>query len=1584
MPSRRGRGRRRGPVPAAGSGWPLPRLLLLLLAVAAAAAGPAGGAGGGGGGPGRRRRRPRLQAGACLPERVAAAGGAGARVTVVGQGFGAGSPVFCRAGGRGAVRADPESAEAVVCGLPGLADGFHSVELSRNGVDFTRDTEAVFAVFSPAVAGLSPGTAVAGRPATLAVFGSGLAPGGRCAVRGGAGGGAGAGEAAGEVAAAFVSSALVRCHVHVPMGGEPVQLGLAYAGSGPVGALEVVAVPEAPVHDVDHGGGEHVTARVGGADADGYACHFGTTRVRAVRAGEGQVRCWGGDFARRGGAFRLEHHGTPVYAAGLDAEGGMDLQAAVPGTLFAEEVSRLTLLGARLSAEGAFCALGRGLYEASPGGEGGEAVRCDGVGRAPGFVALGLRAADGSPLSNEILVNVQERPRLGRVQPALVQAGAPAVLGVVGSGLRPGLECLVGARAAALVVVSSAYGRCEVRLEGTAVVQLAAAAAGGGAVLDDGHGTELPAPGAADPFSGGAAETVEGQAPVFRLAQLPDAPLLLAFGTVVVEVGPSAPLDVVAPDLAPGAYEVAARLAPSQPRIASAAYAVRAAAASALVVEPEVGLVGGAPAAVEVHAAPLAPAPAFLALDERCSPRAAGGGFDCAVGARPPGFHALDVQGIGGHQLHFRTPPAPTQRVAAGFRGAPVLVRVEGAHLRGPCLHRGGAVPTAFVSSALVACEIQPGGGDREVVRVAGAAPGGGTAVDVHDRPTVEELHPPAVAEDGGAPVTLRGPGLREDLDLRCGFGAVRPVASRGADDGRAVECVAVARAPGEVAVTVGGVGPAHRGRGQALAVRAAPAVAGAWPEGAVEGAAGTVTLFGEGAGHAPGCSVGGEPGLPGSGPAGADALRCDHAALAAGFAEVGLAGGPSVRDGAFQVQEAPSVRGAGQAAGWVGEGLLVHVVGHNLVGAACSVGGVGGAPGAFVSSALVVCEATWGLEEEIRVQVAGAASGAPVTFAPRAHVAAASPDTCTEDGGRVVEIAAAHLDGVSVGTVQTSVVPKDGGALALVAPATYPGPKMLLARLASGPRAFAGAYLAVLPALTVAGSVPSPTAHAVTVHLRAPVPYLADVACLLDGGALPARADPGGGAVACNLAGAGTGFAVVQLGAHGATSAPVQVERRADPILHHVWPATFPPAGDLPATLTGANLDRLRFCEVKGGGRGAAIPVSSAVAYCVVPAAAGAGQAEELAANGGGTLPVVYAAPEARSLHPATGPARGGTRVQVATAAGAAPQHCKVRFGAVSDVAAREVDAGALEFATPAHRPGAVEVAVALGGLHHRGRALAFEVAAEAGRFAEAAAVVRTVVPGGGLGATEPPSVAIRGLPVPASGAVTCRFGPILREAVPDGAGGVRCPVPFLQEGFQTLTVAAEAVDLLPQALQFEFRPSATLDAATPAHVAASGGTLVRLTGSEFDAESPGCVFGNRTVPATFVSSSLLICEAQVGRPVASLPVAPAAGRAARPSGEVVHLAASGLPVVSGLHPTVGPPHGGTVLTVGGRHFAQRDDMYCAFGTVAVRATFVSETQMLCASPSRSGAGVEVGIRGGFADGIGAGGGQRFRYVSL
>ncbi|RHY92009.1 hypothetical protein DYB35_001665 [Aphanomyces astaci] len=136
------------------------------------------------------------------------------------------------------------------------------------------------------------------------------------------------------------------------------------------------------------------------------------------------------------------------------------------------------------------------------------------------------------------------------------------------------------------------------------------------------------------------------------------------------------------------------------------------------------------------------------------------------------------------------------------------------------------------------------------------------------------------------------------------------------------------------------------------------------------------------------------------------------------------------------------------------------------------------------------------------------------------------------------------------------------------------------------------------------------------------------------------------------------------------------------------------------------------------------------------------------------------------------------------------------------------------------------------------------------------------------------------------------------------------------------------------------------------PDTVETSGGSVLRIRGRGFqNSRFLACQFGYDSVPATYLSSTLLTCVAPRHVPATVVLEVTCDGVTFSLSGteiQVVHDA-----VVTQLSPGHGTPHGNTLVTIQGGHFLPNaPHLVCRFGPVRVPATYVSSNVIQCATP--------------------------------
>ncbi|KAF0687226.1 Aste57867_20988 [Aphanomyces stellatus] len=137
-----------------------------------------------------------------------------------------------------------------------------------------------------------------------------------------------------------------------------------------------------------------------------------------------------------------------------------------------------------------------------------------------------------------------------------------------------------------------------------------------------------------------------------------------------------------------------------------------------------------------------------------------------------------------------------------------------------------------------------------------------------------------------------------------------------------------------------------------------------------------------------------------------------------------------------------------------------------------------------------------------------------------------------------------------------------------------------------------------------------------------------------------------------------------------------------------------------------------------------------------------------------------------------------------------------------------------------------------------------------------------------------------------------------------------------------------------------------------TPTTVDSSGGTLLRLRGSNFrNTHLLACQFGSVSVPATFHSSTFVTCIAPRHVPASVVVEVTSDGLTFSLSGSTITVVYD--IVVTQLAPTYGTLHGGTLVTIQGERFLpNQKHLVCRFGPAIVAATFISSTVIQCLTP--------------------------------
>ena len=207
-----------------------------------------------------------------------------------------------------------------------------------------------------------------------------------------------------------------------------------------------------------------------------------------------------------------------------------------------------------------------------------------------------------------------------------------------------------------------------------------------------------------------------------------------------------------------------------------------------------------------VAVAGAGPAGAASGYVECPQPAGAAGFVEVLLGSSTREDGAVVFQYVGPSRLD-----SVSHGVAASG-GVGGVVHVSGAHIPAGahCVVEGqgaGApAPGHVVSSALVLCEVssaEPGPGEVEVGVGEAVLSTVGVAVQFTPQARALAVSPAEGSEEGGTVVMVAGEGLGASKDVSCRMGTVGPVEGRWSG-AKGVECVTVAHAPANVAVSFG------------------------------------------------------------------------------------------------------------------------------------------------------------------------------------------------------------------------------------------------------------------------------------------------------------------------------------------------------------------------------------------------------------------------------------------------------------------------------------------------------------------------------------------------------------------------------------------------------------------------------------------------------------------------------------------------------------------------------------------------------------------------------------------------------------
>jgi hypothetical protein len=212
------------------------------------------------------------------------------------------------------------------------------------------------------------------------------------------------------------------------------------------------------------------------------------------------------------------------------------------------------------------------------------------------------------------------------------------------------------------------------------------------------------------------------------------------------------------------------------------------------------------------------------------------------------------------------------------------------------------------------------------------------------------------------------------------------------------------------------------------------------------------------------------------------------------------------------------------------------------------------------------------------------------------------------------------------------------------------------------------------------------------------------------------------------------------------------------------------------------------------------------------------------------------------------------------------------------------------------------------------------------------------------------------------------CHFGPVAVAAQYKSSTSLECATPPHQAGFTTLQVfhVDGGGERVPTAgvhtKTFEFTAPPIPESLMPRRGLMGGGAMMLLSGSNLPGPETLCVFntglGTQRVRATMRSSNEIGCttpvvpsgHVSVGLVSSDVTMAPSSNT----TGAVLTFTSQPMPTITSTTPRFGPIHGGTIVTIHGSNFQDRDGVMCKFGSVSpTRATWLDSLRISCRSPA-------------------------------
>lgn len=175
---------------------------------------------------------------------------------------------------------------------------------------------------------------------------------------------------------------------------------------------------------------------------------------------------------------------------------------------------------------------------------------------------------------------------------------------------------------------------------------------------------------------------------------------------------------------------------------------------------------------------------------------------------------------------------------------------------------------------------------------------------------------------------------------------------------------------------------------------------------------------------------------------------------------------------------------------------------------------------------------------------------------------------------------------------------------------------------------------------------------------------------------------------------------------------------------------------------------------------------------------------------------------------------------------------------------------------------------------------------------------------------------------------------------------------------------VSNNGLDFQSMGKTFHYTREIDLLSLLPSSGPESGGTVVTLSGRFFQ-KLPGlrCIFAAQEVPALFISSATIQCQAPAFHKAVRIDVRVTLNGQNYESAAGLSFQYTSKPTVYEITPTFGAVSGGTNVTIIGNNFLPSEGLqvWCSFGMIVVRAVVFSPSLAYCLSPPHEDGPVEV-----------------------